>query len=164
MRLSAKRLARLAMLAAVLCLVAPLKLDIGAVPITLQTLVVALAGALLGPVDGAIAVGVYLLLGLAGLPVFAGWMSGFAYFVGPTGGFLVGFLALAALTGLRRWWAGLFGLAAVYLLGTAWLMKVTGLALGAALWAGVWPFVLKDAASVALAYALGRILQRRLSL
>ncbi len=164
MRLSAKRLARLAMLAAVLCLVAPLKLDIGTVPITLQTFVVALAGALLGPLDGLIAVGIYLLLGLAGLPVFAGWMSGFAYFVGPTGGFLVGFLALAALTGLRRWWSGLPGLAAVYLLGTAWLMKVTGLALGAALWAGVWPFVVKDMASVALAFALGKVLQRRLAI
>ncbi len=103
----------------------------------------------------------YLLLGLAGLPVFSGFLGGFGHFIGPTGGFLVGFVPLALLCGLGRWWTGLPGLVALYALGTIWFMHATGMALGAALSVAVWPFVIKDAASV-LAFALGRTLKKRL--
>ncbi len=69
------------------------------VPISLQTFAVLLAGAVLGPWRGAAAVLVYLVLGTAGLPIFAQHRYGFAAWAGPTGGFLLGFLAAALVTG-----------------------------------------------------------------
>jgi biotin transport system substrate-specific component len=69
------------------------------VPITLQTFSVILAGAVLGPWRGAAAVVVYLILGTAGLPIFAGRTGGVAPWVGPTGGFLLGFVFAAFVTG-----------------------------------------------------------------
>ena len=87
------------------------------VPLTLQTLVVLLLGATLGARLAAAAVALYLVEGLAGLPVFAGAVAGPLYMAGPTGGFLVGFLVAAALIGFaadRRWdrsWIRLLALA-----------------------------------------------------
>src|SRR5512132_4009477 len=69
------------------------------VPLTLQTLAVLLASAALGMRRGALAVALYLAEGLAGLPVFASFSSGPAPFLGPTGGYLVGFLPAAAIVG-----------------------------------------------------------------
>lgn len=69
------------------------------VPITLQTFPVFLAGAVLGPWRGAAAVVLYLVLGAAGLPIFSGHKAGPAVFLGPTGGFLVGFVVAAFVTG-----------------------------------------------------------------
>ena len=69
------------------------------VPMTLQTLVVLALGAAYGSRLAAATVGLYLLEGLLGLPVFAGALAGPAYMVGPTGGFLAGFLVAAALVG-----------------------------------------------------------------
>ncbi|MHA6525411.1 biotin transporter BioY [Tessaracoccus sp. G1721] len=75
------------------------------VPITLQTLGVALAGLCLGAWRGAAAVALYLLVGLAGLPVFSGGRAGLAVLVGPTGGYLIGFLFSAFVVGLVAQWA-----------------------------------------------------------
>jgi biotin transport system substrate-specific component len=69
------------------------------VPLTLQTFAVLLAGAVLGPVRGFLATGLYLLLGLAGLPVFAGHTSGAAVFTGPTAGYLYTFPVAALVVG-----------------------------------------------------------------
>ncbi|MDR0440889.1 MAG: biotin transporter BioY [Candidatus Accumulibacter sp.] len=72
------------------------------VPITLQTLFVLLAGLILGPRDGALAMLLYLLAGILGLPVFAGGKAGLAALMGPTGGFLTGFVPAAMFCGLAR--------------------------------------------------------------
>ena len=70
------------------------------VPIGLQTLFVLLTGLVLGPLWGASAVALYLLIGILGLPVFAAGTGGLAHIAGPTGGYLVGFLPAAVVTGL----------------------------------------------------------------
>ena len=69
-------------------------------PVTLQTAAVLLAGVMLGPTAGAASVALYLGMGISGLPVFAGPVAGPAYLLGPTGGYLVGFIAGAAIVGL----------------------------------------------------------------
>jgi biotin transport system substrate-specific component len=69
------------------------------VPLTLQTLVVLAAGVVLGSSRGALAITLYLLEGCAGLPVFSGAASGITHLLGPTGGYLIGFLPAAWLTG-----------------------------------------------------------------
>jgi len=130
------------------------------VPMTFQTAVVLLIGLAYGP---RLAVGtllLYLAEGAAGLPVFAGTPErgiGLAYMVGPTGGYLLGFLAAAVIAGWTaersRHWSttvlGLFaGIVSIHLLGAAWLATLVGPAKAVSL--GVAPFVLGDAVKLAL--------------
>lgn len=133
------------------------------VPMTLQTLAVLVLGAAFGPRLAAATVALYLAEGLAGLPVFAGDLAGPAYVVGPTGGFLVGFLPAAYLVGLlveRGWAKGLLAMAAVmavghaviFALGWSWLAMAVG-PVKAYLF-GVEPFYLATLLKTALAAAL----------
>ena len=171
MRTSTLRLARLALLVAILCITAPLQLPVGTVPVTLQTFFIAFTGALLGPKDGFIAVLAYLLLGAVGMPVFSGWTGGVGMFLNVTGGFLLGFPLLALLSGAARKHAlpwqilcALLGLLAADCLGVLHLMHISGLTLPAALITGVWPFLAKDVVSIILAVIAARNLRRRLRL
>ena len=88
--MNVKRMCRIALLTAVICVVAPLSIQTGAIPISLATLAVYIAGICLGPRDAVIAVALYLLIGGAGLPVFSGFSRGFAHIAGPTGGYMIG--------------------------------------------------------------------------
>jgi biotin transport system substrate-specific component len=139
------------------------------VPMTMQTLAVLVVGGVLGPRLGTTAVAGYLSLGLAGAPVFHGGLGGPAVFVGPTGGYLLGFLPAAFLMGLAasrvcqgsrpqpfRAVATLTGgavlaEAAIYALGVPWLSFITGLGLGESVSVGVVPFVLGDLLKMAVA-------------
>lgn len=153
-------------------------LPVSPVPVTLQTLAVFLAGGLLGPRWGVLAVVAYLLLGIAGVPVFAGAEAGPGVLAGPKGGYLVGFVPAAALVGagsglvrgIRRpgfQVAGLTSLllgaaAVIYAAGVAWLMVVTGLDTGKALMVGVVPFLPGEVLKLAAAVGLLRALESRL--
>lgn len=146
-----------------LTLSAKIQVPMFPVPMTLQTLVVVMLGAAYGWRLGGATVGLYLAEGLAGLPVFAGSVAGPLYFAGPTGGFLIGFLAAALLTGAlaeRGWDRPLLrvlalmalGHAVIFAFGLGWLSALIGpekaWALGAA------PFVLATALKTALAAGL----------
>lgn len=131
------------------------------VPITGQTLAVLLVGSALGARRGALSMLVYALLGVIGLPVFAGGSAGFAVLVSPSGGYIVGFVAAAALVG---WIAERFGdrplrnAALSFALGTvvtfaagmAWLAISLGLDLQQTLEFGLYPFVLGGAVKALL--------------
>ena len=142
-----------ALFASLIAASAFLAIPLGPVPFTLQVLVVLLAGLVLGPRGGALAVGAYLVLGLVA-PVYAGGTSGLATLFGPTGGYLWGFVLGAFLAGslARRTGAGLIGLTVaalaglvpIYLLGTVWLALQLDLGAGAAIAAGALPFVAAD--------------------
>jgi len=131
------------------------------VPATLQTLAVLLAGAFLGARAGAASQAAYLFMGMAGLPVFALPGAGPAYLLGPTGGYLFGFVASAFAVGwllsVRRG-CGVYGSALIFLLGAA-MIHAFGLAWlsvflrdpAAALRAGLVPFVVFDLAKVIVA-------------
>jgi biotin transport system substrate-specific component len=143
------------------------------VPVSLQTLVVLMSGLLLGARLGAAAQTAYLLAGAAGLPVFAGGM-GAAYLMGPTGGYLLAFPLAAAVAGgvaaqarsagfartLGLTAAAALGTLTVYLGGWAQLSVWTG-DMTAALKLGVLPFLMGDAAKVAIAVVLAGRLRRR---
>ena len=120
------------------------------VPMSLQSLAVLAAGALLGPVWGTVAVLTYLAAGALGLPVFAGGEAGIDRFLGPTAGYLVAFPFSAALVGeaTRRSWmarpasallVGIAGHAVLLGLGTAWLARSMGTPEAVA--AGLTPFI-----------------------
>ena len=137
------------------------------VPVTLQTLFTMLAGALLGPYYGALAMIVYILLGLIGLPVFAQGQSGLGTLVGPAGGYLVGFVVSAMVIGLltrgkekpgllRLCLAMAIGELVVYAFGVAQLSLVAGMSLEAAIVAGALPFVPGDVLKIAVAALIAR--------
>ena len=124
------------------------------VPITGQTFAVLLVGASLGSRRGAASLVLYLLLGLLGLPFFAGGTSGLSALLGPTGGYLVGFVLAATLVGslaargLDRRVPGallafLAGEIVIYLFGVAWLSVYLGIK--QAIVAGFLPFLIGDA-------------------
>ena len=141
-----------------------IQLPFSPVPITGQTLAVLLVGALLGSRRGALAVLAYIAEGLAGLPVFAGGAAGLARLFGPTGGYLVGFVAAAFLVGwlAERGWDRRFGttIAAmtlgnvvIYSVGAVWLAVFVG-GLSRAWSLGVLPFLPGDALKIVLAAVL----------
>jgi biotin transport system substrate-specific component len=133
------------------------------VPMTLQTLVVLTLAAAYGVRLGVAAVALYLVEGLFGAPVFAGALAGPVYMAGPTGGYLVGFLAAAALIGFlaeRGWdrtWLRLLaamtiGHAVIFAFGFAWLAVLIGPAKAFAF--GVAPFILATVIKTLLGVAL----------
>jgi biotin transport system substrate-specific component len=133
------------------------------VPMTLQTLVVLMLAAAYGARLAAATVALYLVAGLFGAPVFAGASAGPAYVAGPTGGYLAGFFAAAALVGFlaeRGWgrsWPRLLaamtaGHAVIFLLGFAWLAVLIGPVKAFAF--GVAPFALATIVKTLLACAL----------
>ncbi len=138
------------------------------VPVTLQTLFVLLAGAALGPAWGAASQIAYLALRAAGVPGFAGAVGGFTMLVGPTGGYLVGFVIAAAMTGWVAdrgsrmsfpWlvFSMLVGTLVVYACGVAWLIVGLQLPMADAFIKGVLPFALGDVLKLVAAAGLARL-------
>lgn len=140
------------------------------VPITLQVFAVILSGLVLGSRLGALSQLMYLSLGFSGVPVFAGWTAGPAYVLGPTGGYLVGFIFAALLSGfiseritkrskLMLLMSGLISIAVIYAFGTSWLaiwMKASGdgnlvQCIKGAWIAGAAPFIILDLIKAAIA-------------
>lgn len=140
-----------------------LPLPFSPVPITGQTLAVLLTGAMLGSRRGALSALAYLGEGLAGLPVFAGGAAGAAHLVGPTGGYLAGFVAAAYVTGAlaERGWdrragtvvlAMLLGNLVLYGPGLAWLARFAGMDKALAL--GLYPFLVGDLLKILVAASM----------
>lgn len=159
-----------ALLAAALCVMAPVAVPLGVIPVTLATLGVYLSAGLLGPMGGCAAVALYLALGAVGVPVFAGFSGGFQQFAGPTGGFLWGYLLCALVAGLlcRRWHrpasvALALGCGAVvlYALGGLWYGLQTGIGLWAVLLTCVAPCLPGELVKIAVATALILSLRER---
>lgn len=137
------------------------------VPFTMQTFVVLLIGFCLGPRIGSLTMVAYLAEGAMGLPVFAGTPEkgiGIAYIMGPTGGYLMGFVLAAAVTGFlaRRGWdrslfkaflAAVAGLSLIYLPGVIWLGSLVGWDKPVLDW-GLWPFLPGEALKLVLLAAL----------
>ena len=183
-RVNTRQLTLCAVMAAVMCVLAPISLPIGPISITGGTLTVYLTAYLLGPWRGLAATAVYLLAGFAGLPVFSNYMGGAGRLLGPTGGYLVGYLPMMLLAGLaaelalRRFggqgkWERALALAlpflgmalataVLYAFGTAWYCVQAGVDLQKALAACVLPFIPFDLMKMILALLAGVPVRQRL--
>src|SRR5919201_2091634 len=135
------------------------------VPITGQTFAVVLVGASLGALLGLASLGLYLLVGALGAPVYADGNHGWDVLTGPTGGYIVGFVLAAVFTGLlaqRRWdrrfssavAAMLSGNVVIYLVGLPWLAEKLDTGLEKTFELGLYPFVVGDLLKLYLAGAL----------
>ncbi len=139
------------------------------VPITLQILGVTLSGAILGARLGFYSLGLYTLLGVVGLPVFAGGGSGFGALLGPTGGYIFGFMAGAYVIGyltqvgyekfsngkISKYFVQLaamaVGIVVIYTFGTLQLMVITGMDLPQSMAIGALPFLIPDLLKISAA-------------
>ena len=179
-----RRLTLCAVMAAVMCVLAPISIPIGPISITGGTLAIYLTVYLLGGVWGAVSTLVYLLVGMVGLPVFSNYMGGISRLAGPTGGYLIGYLPMALLAGavvelsLRRFkdqggkgaalalavqFVGMIAATAVlYAFGTAWYCLQAGVDLQAALAACVIPFIPCDLIKMVAALVVGVPVRRGL--
>ena len=141
------------------------------IPFTLQTFAVMLAVLLLGGMRGTIAITVYILLGAVGVPVFSGFTGGIARLMGPTGGYIIGFLGTALvmwafekILGKKLWvyiTAIILGLVVCYTFGTVWFIKLytaddgSKATLAMALSACVIPYLIPEVIKVVLALTIG---------
>ena len=165
--LSTRQMALIGVMTAVTCILGPfaIPLPFSPVPISFTNLAIYLTVYALGAKAGTISYLVYLLLGTVGLPVFSGFSGGLGKLAGPTGGYLIGFIFMAVISGLvidrfpgKYVLHGLgmvAGTAICYLFGTFWLAGQLGIAFGAALGVGVIPYLPGDAVKIVFALLVG---------
>ncbi len=161
-----------AIMAALMCILGPMSVPIGPIPISLTNLVIYLTVYLLGTKKACISYLVYMLLGAVGLPVFSGFAGGIGKLAGPTGGYLVGFIFMTIICGVimervqRRaiptWLGMVLGTLVAYLFGTVWFVVQTQSAIMYALTACVFPFIPFDLIKITIAILLGKAVRKRL--
>lgn len=169
---TAAQLAMIGVMTGVTCILGPLSLPIGVIPVSLTNLVIYFSLYILGMRNATISYLVYLLIGLF-LPVFSGGAGGPGKLFGPTGGYLFGFIPMAIVAGIvidrymhRRvlCMLGLIvGTLICYGFGTAWLAYQQSMTFGEALAVGVIPFVVADLVKMALAAVLGPQIRSQLA-
>lgn len=159
---------------AITCILGPLSIPIpfSPVPISFTNLAIYLTAFILGWKRGTLSYLIYLFLGLVGLPIFSNFSGGPSKLFGPTGGYLIGFILMAFISGLFiEFFNGnvsmyILGLmlasAANYLLGTAWLSYQLDLTFYQALSVGVFPYLIGDGIKIAIAIAIGPMIRNRL--
>ncbi len=161
-----------AMFAAIISVLAQMFIPFPLVPITGQTLAIGLAATILGKKYGTYSVLVYLFIGAVGMPVFSGMTAGFSILIGPTGGYLIGFIPSVFIIGLfleksgftvkHSILANLIGMCITLTFGTIWLKLSAGLTWTSAIAAGVTPFLIAGVLKALIASYLGIIIRQRL--
>ena len=169
-----KQLTLTGLMAAVLCILAPIsfRIPISPVSISLGFLAIYFVTSVLGMKLGTLSVLIYILLGLAGLPVFSGFLGGPGPLFGPTGGYILGYVFMAPICGffVDKWGDKLLmrllgmvpGSIVCYLFGTAWLAYQQSCTFFHALTLGVIPFIPVDLIKLAIATVIGGQLRKRL--
>lgn len=164
----------MAIFAALICIAGPIAVPLpGMVPISLGTFALYLTGALLGSKRGAVSTAVYIMLGAVGLPVFTNFMGGFAKLLGPTGGYIVGYIPLVLITGMfaekalkKRWLmpAGMvLGTVVMYMLAMVWYMILYNADIVTAFLNCVLPFLPGDSIKIVLTTVIAIPLRSRLN-
>ncbi|MCR5279014.1 MAG: biotin transporter BioY [Lachnospiraceae bacterium] len=161
-----------ALSAAIICALSPFSfaIPVSPVPISLSILAIYIAVYACGFKWGSAAVLLYILIGLAGVPVFAGFSAGPAKLMGPTGGYIVGYVFVSLIAGLfiEKFESKLYmhavgmvlGTAVCYMLGTFWLSVTASLTFKAALFAGVIPYIPADIVKIIIALLTGPAIRK----
>ena len=170
-KITTQKMALVAIMTALTCILAPFSLPIGPVPISLTNLVIYFSLYLLGWKLGTLSYVIYLLIGLVVVPVFSGFTAGPAKLFGPTGGYLIGFIPMAIIAGIVidkftnrgiQILGMIVGTAICYAFGTAWFCFQSGYTVGAALAVCVIPFIPADLCKMVIAMIIGPMVRKRL--
>lgn len=170
-----KNMIECAIFAALLCVFCIMTIPIGPVPVSMAYFAVMFTAVVLGARKGMVAVAVYILIGIAGLPVFSGFRSGLGVIAGPTGGYLWSYIIMALFIGAftrkvseKRFWAVVkifcvcvVGIAIGYCFGTAQFMLAQRVGVIEAVTICVLPFVPFDIVKAAVAAYAGYEVRRR---
>lgn len=165
-----------ALMAAVMCVLGPISVPIGPVPVSFTMLVIYFAIYLTGTKFAVISYGIYFLLGLVGVPVFSGYTGGIAKVLGPTGGYLIGFFFTAIIGGIfvskfplqnikhraMQLLGFILGLSVAYVFGTAWFAVLMKCGVLYAFSICVLPFLLADVIKMIIAILIGGEIRKRL--
>lgn len=171
-KINTRQLTLIGVMTAIICILGPLSLPIGIVPISLTNLAIYFAVYVLGQKKATLSYIVYLFIGLVGLPVFSGFSGGFSKLFGPTGGYLIGFIFMAFISGIfidkfsnkiyMCFLGMILGTIVTYAFGTAWLAYQLNLPFNAALSVGVLPFIPGDIVKMVIASLIGPQIKKRL--
>lgn len=169
---SIQNITKIAMFAAIIAVCSLISIPLpSGIPVTLQTFAIALAGFSLGLKNGTISVAVYLAIGAVGVPVFSGLTGGFAKLFSVTGGYLWGFLGMAALCGLAvnknkilTVVLSVLGLALCHGFGLLQFAFISGSSPLQSFMIASAPYLIKDIVSIAFAYTIAIAIQKALSL
>ena len=166
-------IAFMGLMTAVMCILGPLSLPIGPVPISLTNLVLYFTVFVIGTKAGLGSYCLYLLLGAIGLPVFSGYAGGLGKLTGPTGGYLIGFITMILIGGIimektnrnivATCIAWVVGTAAAYLFGTIWFVYLMHCSVMYALTICVFPFIIGDIVKIIVGTILGKEVRKALS-
>lgn len=160
-----KNLVTMALMTAVICVLAPISINISIspVPISLSTLAIYLSLIIIDYKLSLYSIILYILLGAVGLPVFSGYTGGIGKLLGPTGGYIIGYILLDVVYSFSKNIFGMIlGTIALYLLGTVWLSIQMNITFVEALFLGVVPFILGDAIKIVIANILGQSIKKNL--
>ena len=161
----------ISLMAATLCIIGPATIPVGVVPVSLIQVVLYFVAYVLGMWRSVGSCLIYICIGLIGLPVFSGYSSGPAVLLGPTGGYILGYLPLTLCSGYfierftKRGWhllGMLLGLGLCYLLGTGWLMLAANLSVKQAVLTGIAPFIIFDLIKISVALFIGPVFRRHM--
>lgn len=169
--ISIKKMTLTAMFSAIICIAAPFSIPIGPIPLSLTSLVIYFCVYICGKEICSLSYGIYLLIGVAGMPVFSGFTGGPSKLLGPTGGYLIGFFPLIFITGyfieksnnkIIHFLGMAAGTSVCYISGTAWLAYETHITFQAALLVGTVPFIAGDMIKIIIVTYLGPALKKSL--
>lgn len=173
-KISTRQLALIGLMSAVICILGPLSIvtPFSPIPISLCTLAICFVVTVLGMKWGTLSVLIYILLGLVGLPVLSGFTGGVGKLLGPTGGYIIGYIFMALIYGFfADRFSGrivpliiglLLGNAACYLFGTIWYAYQASLPFSAAFAGAVLPFIPGDLVKMVVALTVGFQVRKRL--
>ena len=171
-KINTHQLTLIGLMAAVTCILGPISLPIGIVPISLTNLAIYFSVYVLGRKRGTLSYLVYLFIGLIGIPVFSGFSGGFTKLFGPTGGYLIGFIFIALISGIfidkfpnkiyMCFLGMILGTIVTYIFGTSWLAYQTNITFNASLSVGVLPFIPGDIVKMVIASLIGPQIKKRL--
>jgi hypothetical protein len=170
--LSTKNLSLMALMSALLCLLAPISIPIGPVPITLSIFIIYIISYILDANSALISVFIYLLMGIVGLPVFAGYKSGLGVILGPSGGYLISYLVVVYISSYynNKYYYNkilqllfmFITLILCYVCGTIWFSIFKKMTFIESLFICVFPFIITDVIKIIAACMLGNEIRKRL--
>lgn len=162
-----RSLTKCALMTALLCVVSPISVPLGSIPLSLATFGVYLCSIIFKPLYAVLSVAAYIMIGAIGVPVFSGLRGGAGVIAGPTGGFLAGYLFCVWISSVIKNKVGIpaslaLGTIALYAFGAVWFAFVTESTILHALTVCAMPFIWGDAVKIIVATVVGKKLKNKI--